>query len=200
MRKMRYVTPMATLLIQNELPLAPAVREVLENLERRHHTPQKLAARARLVLELADGGTNPAVAERLGMHPMSVRKWRARWNQAQTRLEGLVEKPKELAAAITEVLSDDPRSGAPPTFTPEQVAALIAMACEPPMKDGFPVSEWSTTLLAEEAVRRGVVQAISPATVWRFLKSGRRQTSQGTTLADQAPERPRSVRQARRGA
>jgi putative transposase len=183
---MRYVVPMASFMVPNELSLTSAVREVLENLERRHHTPQKLAERARLVLEMAEGGTNPEVGARMGMHPTSVRTWRRRWHEQRERLQALEGAPKALANAVVEILTDQPRSGTPPTFTPEQVAAIVALSCESPENSGIPASQWSCTLLAEEAVRRGIVESIAPQSVWRFLKSGRPQAPQGTSLADQA--------------
>lgn len=196
---MRYVIPMAFFTVPNELSLAPAVREVLENLSRRHHTPQKLAERARLVLEFASGGTNPEVARRTGMHPTSVRTWRRRWHESQARLLELESDPKALATAVVAVLEDQPRPGAPPRFAPEQVAAIVALACEPPERSGIPASQWSCVLLAEEAVRRGIVASIAPQSVWRFLKSGRPQASQGPALAHQAQHGSGRVRGARRG-
>ena len=39
------------------------------------------------------------------------------------------------------MLSDDPRSAAPPKFSPEQVASISALACEPPEDSGVPVVE-----------------------------------------------------------
>ena len=188
-RELRYVIPMSTFMFQTQLSLDSAVRAVLETLGKRHHTPQKLAERVGIILELAEGGSNPAVADRLGLHPASIRKWRERWLKSQGRLTAAMSDPRVLTSVVTEILSDNPRSGGPPTFTPEQVAAVVALACEPPEKNGVPVSEWSNVLLAEEAVRRGVVEAISPATVGRFLKSSRPQASQGKTLANQARRR-----------
>jgi hypothetical protein len=67
-------------------------------------------------------------------------------------------------------LSDAPRSGAPATFTPEQVCAIIALACEPPENSNLPLSRWSQSELAREAVRRGIVDSISHGSVGRFLK------------------------------
>jgi transposase-like protein len=198
-RDLRYVIPMASFFVPNELSLAPAVREVLESFSRRHHTPQKLAERARLVLEFACGGTNPEVARRTGMHPTSVRHWRRRWHENEASLVDLEGDPKALAKAVVAVLEDQPRSGTPPTFTPEQVAAIVALACEPPERSGIPASQWSCVLLAEEAVRRGIVASIAPQSVWRFLKSGRPQAAQGSPLAHQAQRGSGRVRGARLG-
>jgi hypothetical protein len=48
----------------------------------------------------------------------------------------------------------------------------MALACEAPSESGRPVSQWSTTELAEEIVRRGIVDTISPRHAARLLKRG----------------------------
>jgi hypothetical protein len=67
-------------------------------------------------------------------------------------------------------LADEPRPGAPATFTPEQICSIVALACEPPEKSELPLSHWSQSELAREAVRRGFVGSISHGSVGRFLK------------------------------
>ena len=83
-----------------ELPLRLAVRHILERLESDGSTPQQLAERARLILELAEGGSNPEVAVRLGLHPTCVRKWRNHWVKHQEALVAFEEKPLELKARM----------------------------------------------------------------------------------------------------
>ncbi len=81
-----------------------------------------------------------------------------------------VNKLKEL---ILDLLSDNPRPGAPPDFTPEQVTQIIALACSPPRDCGVELSHWTTTALAKEAVKQKIVDSISPASIGRFLKMRR---------------------------
>jgi transposase len=71
---------------------------------------------------------------------------------------------------LEEALKDAPRSGAPLTFTAEQVAQIVAMACEKLDDSDGPVSHWTNGHLAAEAVERNIVKSISPASVGRFLK------------------------------
>jgi hypothetical protein len=85
------------------------------------------------------------------------------------RIECL-EGRSALRAAIEDVLSDSPRSGCPATFAPDQIARIIAVACEPPGDSDRPVTHWTPTELAEEVVARGIVPAISVRHVGRFLK------------------------------
>jgi hypothetical protein len=48
-------------------------------------------------------------------------------------------------------------------------AEVIAMACSLPVEQGVPLSRWSSTELAREAITRGIVEQISGVTVWRWL-------------------------------
>lgn len=43
------------------------------------------------------------------------------------------------------------------------------MACELPVDSGVPLSRWSSSELAREAITRGIVEQISGVTVWRWL-------------------------------
>ena len=55
---------------------------------------------------------------------------------------------------------------------PEQVCRIVALACEAPGESGRPISQWSTTELAAEIMRRGIVETISPRHAARLLKRG----------------------------
>jgi hypothetical protein len=48
-------------------------------------------------------------------------------------------------------------------------AEVIAMACALPAASGVPLSRWSSSELAREAVTRAIVEQISGVTVWRWL-------------------------------
>jgi putative transposase len=51
-------------------------------------------------------------------------------------------------------------------------ARIVALACEAPGESGRPISQWSTTELAAEVMRRGIVDEISPRHAARLLKRG----------------------------
>jgi hypothetical protein len=147
-------------------------QRLLESLVRAASTPQQLAERCRVVLMSAEGERNLHQAAALGMDRQRVRRWRGRWAAAQARLAAAEEEAandKDLLAMIVDALTDEARSGGPTKFTPEQVAAIIALACEPPADSGLPVSHWTPPELALEAVKRGIVDSISPRQVDRFL-------------------------------
>jgi transposase len=162
---------------------------LLTRLARRHTSSQRLVRRLQIILATAEGGNNEQVARRLGLATKTVRIWRDRWLAAAPRLQALEAEEEssttELLAAIEAVLTDVPRSGTPPTFTPEQLCQLMALACEPPEESDRPVTHWTPPELAAEAVKRGIVPSISPRTVGRVLKRGQAQTASDPLLAHQ---------------
>ena len=152
--------------------VTPKQRAVLEPLTRAKLAPQRLVERCRIVLMSAAGRNNEDQGNELGVDRQRVRRWRHRWAGASAALvaaenEGATDQ--DLEQLILRVLGDDDRSGAPPKFTPEQLAAIIALACEPPAESGLPVSHWTPSELAREAIKRRIVESISPRHVDRFL-------------------------------
>ena len=147
-------------------------RRILEPLARAKSVPQRLVERCRIVLMSTDGRENADQAKALGVDRQRVRRWRHRWAQAQEALaaaEAEGASDEDLERFVASVLADNDRPGAPATFTAEQVAAIIALACEPPAESGLPVSHWTPPELAREAIKRGFVETISPRHVDRFL-------------------------------
>jgi transposase len=168
------------------IALSPRQQRILLHLSRRTTSEQRLVRRSQIMLTMAAGANNEQAARQLGLHPQSVRKWRARWLEAVPRLEALeAEDSTEqvLTVAITAVLTDAPRSGTPPTFTPEQRCQILALACERPEESDRPVTHWTPPEVAAEAVKRGIVRSISPRTVGRVLKRGQAQAASGPLLA-----------------
>jgi len=157
--------------------LSPPQQAVLEELLRQHSCPQALAFRARIVLAAALGHRNDPIARQFGCSPSTVRKWRARWAAAQAPLAAAEADPAELRTVIATVLADAFRSGAPDTFTAEQIVQIINLACRPPSAVERPVDVWTLRELADEAVKQQIVRSISPRSVGRFLKTGRSQAA-----------------------
>jgi putative transposase len=133
---------------------------------------QQLVERCRVVLMSAEGRTNENQANELGVDRQRVRRWRHRWARAQESLGTAEEEgasAKDFEKLVIGVLKDDARSGAPAKFSAEQVAGIIALACEKPSDSGLPVSHWTPPELAREAIKRGIVEGISPRQVDSFL-------------------------------
>src|SRR5437660_5987403 len=96
-----------------DLVLTEEERLTLERLTNRRKTAQALALRARILLRCASGATNAAVADKLGVHPATVSKWRSRF--LAHGLEGLF---------------DEPRPGAKRTITDDKVERGIVKTLE----------------------------------------------------------------------
>jgi transposase len=133
-------------------------RQALETLLRQHSAPQGLVTRAQIILLATRGVGVRATAERLGIGRATVQRWRRRWSLASATESAL------------ERLVDAPRPGTPPTFSPEQICSILALACEPPKRDGQELTHWTHADLAAEAIARGIVESISPDSIGRFLR------------------------------
>jgi len=136
--------------------------------------------RAEIILLAHAGKNNKMISQELQLQEETIGKWRKRWLSAAAELTACEGKPKVLRQIIESILADAPRPGIAPTFTAEQVCQIIALACETPPEY---VSQWSRKTLVEEAVKRGIVEKISPSTIGRFLKSGADKTASVALLA-----------------
>ena len=148
-----------------------------------------MVLRSKIVLMANEDLRNQEIADDLGVHVQTPRRWRKRWAESAERLAVADGKmtDKELRLLIEDVLSDEPRSGTPATFTAEQICEIVAISCEPPEASGRPVTHWTPTELADEAVKRNIVESISPRSVGRFLKGRRSETTPHSILAEQRP-------------
>jgi transposase len=146
------------------IELSETMRQALEELVRRHLTPQQLVLRARIVLRAADGQNNSQIGRELGVTADTVRLWRNRWL-------GFASLPLD-ELSVSERLADAPRPGKPPTISAEQVCQIVAMACEPPAESARPISHWTGGEIADEIIKRGIVETISPRHAARILKRG----------------------------
>jgi Homeodomain-like domain len=118
----------------------------------RHHGT--VAGRGARIVLLAGQGCGPTrrSPKRVGVCVDAVRKWRHRW----------------WVQPGTASLGDAKRSGRPPSFTPVQVAALKALACQPPGANGVPLSRWSPLDRAAQVVTDGIAASVSTSTVRRW--------------------------------
>jgi len=147
---------------------------ILEQFTRRRNAPQAMVKRALIILEAAKTQEKNAVLGKLiGIGVNAVGIWRRRWVEKSSTIDIAIKNDcsdKKLEEFVFEILSDKPRPGAPPDFTPEQVTQIVALACIPPKDCGIELSHWTPSALAREAIKRDIVDSISPASVGRFLK------------------------------
>ncbi len=180
------------------LQVSSLQQDLLQQMAHRTTSAQRLVKRAHIILEALKGTSNSSIARRLQIDDETVRRWRDRWHAAQSRLQAIEEtgKRKLLRQAIEVLLTDEQRPGAPATFTFEQFMQILALACEKPEASDRPVSTWTPRELADEAVKRGMVEQISPRTVERFLKGERVAAPSQAVLAHSTARRPRRTGQA----
>ena len=178
-----------------KLTITERQQSILRTMVRSSTCPQAVAQRARMILLAFDGFNNEDIAEQVGCERHAVGPWRCRWAEAFERLVLVecCEKPSALPQAIEGLLSDRPRSGSPGKFTAEQVTQILAVACEDPEASGRPVTHWTPRELADEVVKRKIVESISARQVGRFLKSGRSEAASEPVLAQCQPGRSRSL-------
>ncbi len=146
------------------IELTDLERRGLETLARRHTTPQQTALRARIILAAADGRNNAQIARDLAVGVEVARLWRGRWRELQA---------VDLAdLSVAQRLADAPRSGAPARLSAAQVCQIVALACAAPATTGRPISQWTDREIADEVIKRGIAEAISPRHAGRLLKRG----------------------------
>jgi transposase len=155
-----------------KLTITECQQEILRTFSRSTTAPSRLRQRASIILMAFDGLLNQEIAETVGLVHRQVGRWRRRWANAWEQLIPIecCESRVRLRRAIKDVLSDEPRPGAPGKFTPEQVTQILAIACEPPEKSGRPITHWTAHELADEVVERSIVASISPSQVSRYLR------------------------------
>jgi transposase len=139
------------------IELTPAERTELERRERARTSRQQDALRARIILLAAEGATNSAIAEQLGITRFTARRWRARF--AAHRLDGL---------------GDRPHCPPPRKYGPAIQAQIVVLACQAPAEVGWTgQSHWTirdlATYLAEHPDLK--LGAPSPSTIHRILQA-----------------------------
>ena len=158
------------------LDLTEAEDTELKKLVKRHNVAQQIALRGRIVLAAAARKNNSQIAGELQASLDMVRLWRQRWLDLQ---------PIPLAdLSAEERLEDLPRPGAPAQITADQRCQIEALACEKPEETQRPISHWTGREIADEIMKRGIVEQISARHAGRLLKRGRSQTPSDPLLAN----------------
>jgi len=114
--------------------------------------PVRTVIRALVLRQMDQGSSTVQAGAAVGISA------KAAWQIAKHYLEGGLER----------AICDAPRPGQKPHLDTEQGQRIIAMVCGPP-----PVgrARWTVRLIAEEAVKRKLVEHVSPAKVHVLLQS-----------------------------
>ena len=147
-----------------KIEMSERVGQELEKLAGRHRTGQQKAQRARIIVKAAEGENHAEIARELKVAIDRARLWRRRWL-------ALLEIGME-DLRTQERLEDLPRPGAASGLSADQVCQIEQMACEAPEKAGRPISQWTGREIADEMIKRGIVEYISRRHAARLLKKG----------------------------
>jgi transposase len=147
-------------------------QEILRHLSTATTVAKRLGQRAAIILLAFDSLDNDAIAQRVGLERHQVGLWRRRWQRSFPKLVKIecLEIAAALRRAIEALLADEQRPGSPGKFTAEQLALILAVACEPPEKSGLPITHWTGQELADEVGKRGIVASISASQINRYLR------------------------------
>jgi hypothetical protein len=115
------------------------------------------STRAKIILLADEEHGVRKTANLLGIARSTVQLWRVQ------RLE------TDYLAFVAARLADLPRPGAPATYTPEQICTIVAMTCELPEDSDRPIVYFPQQEIADEALKRGIVDKISLSDVGRIL-------------------------------
>ncbi len=127
-------------------------RAELQRRVRGHTTAQRDVTRARIVLLAAEGHTNRAIAELVGLHPNQVGVWRQRYGSGG--IAGLAE-PK--------------RPGRPVIYDHDaRLLILKTVTTHPPTHPPAPASRWTMAAVARQLDQ---TVGISASQVWRICRA-----------------------------
>jgi transposase len=165
--------------------------EILRKTLRSHTLGKHVLTRVQIVLAAVEGLPNLQIQKLYGIEEHRVATWRNRFHTAHELWKNLdpTHRPKMNEKLLLSWLSDKKGRGRKATITLEQRALIIAVACEPPSKSGYPHTHWTDRLLAQEVIKRGIVDYIAFQTVWSFLKGSRPATAQKPLLSEGERER-----------
>ena len=145
-----------------EVKLSEEEQASLEQLVRRHTIGQQIALRGRIILAAGKGQTNSAIARELQVSINTAQRWRNRFAKAQSiSYDDL---------SLEERLLDGPRPGAPARITADQRCKIEALACETPENSARPITQWTAREIADEVIKRKIVDTISARHAARLFK------------------------------
>jgi transposase len=107
--------------------------EDLTSLSHSRTAPARKVERAKIILLSYSGKNDSQIAKELSINRQNV----------------ILCMKKALNFGVNQALDDLPRSGKPPSITPEARAWIISLACMKPKDFGYPHELWTHKLLAE---------------------------------------------------
>jgi len=165
------------------IPIAPPIHipkevyPILESIIKSGKSEKRLVARASYIVRMGEEIPNTRIAKEFKVQNNTVKKWRARWLEAEAGLQSIIvkeesekQRTKQLAHHVRKILADLERPGVAMKYTAEQYCRILQVALEPPKDCGRPINDWSSWELAAEVNKREICERISASQVGRFLK------------------------------
>jgi transposase len=137
-----------------QIDLDEHTRTTLHTWLHREMSPLGLAKRARAILELSQGQSFTTTAKQVGLTQRQVHKWARRFEKLG--FSGL---------------SDRPRSGRKPLFSPAVALSTVKLAGAQPHHSGRSLAQWDCQEIARQLITDGIVHNISAETVRRIASA-----------------------------
>lgn len=150
-----------------------SVLNLLSELTNQHKVSEQIKSRIKIIQLSKEGESNNKIVKRTGHCYEKVKHWRNRWHEEYDRLLALYEKAStksEQRRILLTFFSDAKRSGSPSKIGYEAVQKIVAIACSHPNDFNLPRSTWNRDLIAQVAVREGIVATISGSYISVLLK------------------------------
>jgi transposase len=139
---------------KQSIRLSKKQRDVLHEVITTGQHSARVILRAHILLHGAEGWTDEEIAQAFKTSTDSVRRTRLRCHER----------------GVMPCLQDEARCGAPRKLMEEEEARIVALACSDPPNGRC---RWTVRLLAEEAIRRELIQPVAPETVRQVLQKTR---------------------------
>ncbi len=145
------------------------IKNFLESITRQHNIAKSKHRRANIILLIHIYSCNHYIANQIGCSYRTITRWKNR------AIKFLSKLPKDISELnddlLMEMLSDKPRSGRPCEFTPEQLCLVMRIALEKPDDSNRPITFWTAREIANETIKRKIVDYISSSTVSNLLRN-----------------------------
>ena len=158
-----------------QITISGRVADLLMSSIQKRNIESHYQKRMNIVYQSSLGKENQDIAMEMKCSPVTVRKWRKRWEtfegaikQTEMEINRKTANKIDLLYKIKEVLTDLPRRGSSSRITNSEKDRLVALACEAPQSHGLPFTVWTHKELSAQAKKMGI--DISPSYCGILLK------------------------------
>lgn len=133
--------------------------------------PYGIQRRLQAILKINKSFNMSAAAKQLNVSCSFISKWRDRALQFFSTWSTETTDAQERMGLLIGAFADVPRSGAPGSYTAEELCNVMALALKKPTECDREITHWTNHELADEVNKQGLTSLkISKSTVGRLLK------------------------------